>query len=94
MLAKGMNGVINAVAKDRGSNLSGEKALLIDPQMVSHFKNVDPAKVIFITGTNGKSSSTNLVTHILRSCGKRWSPILKEPIFSPVLPRALLRRVI
>ncbi len=71
MLAKGMNGVINAVAKDRGSNLSGEKALLIDPQMVSHFKNVDPAKVIFITGTNGKSSSTNLVTHILRSCGKK-----------------------
>ena len=70
LFAKGMNSVINLVSSGRGSNLSGEKALLIDPEMVAHFKNVDPKKVIFITGTNGKSSSTNLVTHILRYNGK------------------------
>lgn len=67
--AKGMNKVINIIDKNRGSNLSGEKALLLDPEMVSHFKGIDPEKVIFITGTNGKSSSTNLLTHILRENG-------------------------
>lgn len=69
--AKIINGLINLVSKGRGSNLSGEKAMLIDPRMVEHFKGIDYSKVVFITGTNGKSSTTNLVTHILRSNGKR-----------------------
>lgn len=68
--AKAINCLINLVSKGRGSNLSGEKALLIDPRMVEHFKGIDYSKVVFITGTNGKSSSTNLVTHILRANGK------------------------
>ena len=69
--AKAINFLINLVSKGRGSNLSGEKALKIDPRMVEHFKGIDYSKVIFITGTNGKSSTTNLVTHILRKNGKR-----------------------
>ncbi len=68
-LAKGINKLVNIIDPTRGTNLSGEKALLIDPYMVSHFKNIDPSKVILITGTNGKSSSTNLITHILRENG-------------------------
>lgn len=69
--AKIINGLINLVSKGRGSNLSGEKAMLIDPRMVEHFKGIDYSKVIFITGTNGKSTTTNLVTHILRKNGKK-----------------------
>lgn len=67
--AKLINKLINLVDKSRGSNLSGEQALRIDPQMVSHFKGIDPDKVLFITGTNGKSSLTNLVSHILTEQG-------------------------
>jgi UDP-N-acetylmuramyl tripeptide synthase len=68
--AKLINKLINLVDKSRGSNLSGEKALKVDPEMVAHFKGIDPEKVLFITGTNGKSSLTNLVNHLLTQQGK------------------------
>lgn len=71
MVAKGLNTLINTVAKGRGTGLPGEKALAIDPEMVAHFEGIDPEKVIFITGTNGKSTTTNLITHILRHNGKK-----------------------
>jgi len=69
--AKIINVIINIVDKSRGSNFSGEKAMKIDPQMVAHFKGIDYDKVLLITGTNGKSTTTNLVTHIFRSNGKK-----------------------
>ncbi|MEE0514928.1 MAG: Mur ligase family protein, partial [Emergencia sp.] len=69
--AKLINVIINIVDKSRGSNFSGEKAMKIDPKMVAHFKGIDCSKVLFITGTNGKSTTTNLVTHIFRSNGKK-----------------------
>ena len=68
--AKIINIVINVVDKSRGSNFSGEKAMRIDPQMVAHFKGIDYSRVLFITGTNGKSTTTNLVHHILKSNGR------------------------
>ncbi|MBQ1406899.1 MAG: Mur ligase family protein, partial [Eubacterium sp.] len=63
--------LIRLIDESRGSNLSGEKAMAIDPRMISHFKGIDPEKTIFITGTNGKSTTTNLLVHILRSNGKK-----------------------
>ncbi len=69
--AKIINVIINIVDKSRGSNFSGEKAMRIDPQMVAHFKGIDYSKVLFITGTNGKSTTNNLVTHIFRTNGKK-----------------------
>ena len=68
-LAKIINLAISLIDKKRGTNLPGEKALAIDPLFVKHFKNIDYSKVIFITGTNGKSTATNLITHILRKNG-------------------------
>ena len=70
-LAKLMGIAIKLVSKGRGTNLPGEKALAIDPDFVKHFKNIDYSKVVFITGTNGKSSTTNLLTHILKQNGKK-----------------------
>jgi len=69
--AKILGWVINIVSKERGTNLPGEKALKIDPCFVKNFKNIDYGKVIFITGTNGKSTTTNLVAHILMENGKK-----------------------
>lgn len=68
--AKIINVIINIVDKSRGSNFSGEKAMKIDPQMVAHFKGIDYTKVLFVTGTNGKSTTTNLIYHVFKSSGK------------------------
>ena len=57
-------------AKGRGTNLPGAKANAIMPDFIHHFKGMDMDKVIFITGTNGKSTANNMVVHALRSAGK------------------------
>jgi len=65
-----INFLISLVDKTRGTNLSGEKALRIDPKFVSKFKGIDTGNVLIITGTNGKSTSANLITHILKKNNK------------------------
>ena len=70
-LGKFINLLINVIDKRRGSNFSGEKAMKLDKQMVAHFKGIDPSKVLFITGTNGKSTTNNLINHILKQQGMK-----------------------
>lgn len=57
------------IDKSRGTNLAGKIAMKIDPEILSHFKGIDPEKVLFITGTNGKSTTNNMINHLLRSQG-------------------------
>ena len=64
-----INLLIRMIDKSRGSNLSGEKAIVVDPQMIKKFKGVDCSRMLFITGTNGKSTTNNLVYHIFRENG-------------------------
>lgn len=59
------------VSRGRGTNLPGAIALKIDPQLLRHFGELDLDKVVFITGTNGKSTTTNLLAHIFRAAGLR-----------------------
>lgn len=61
---------VSFIDKRRGSNYSGQFAIKLMPNFVKHFKGIDYDKVIFISGTNGKSTTTNLVRHVLRSAGK------------------------
>ena len=68
-LGKIINLLIRMIDKSRGSNLSGEKAIVVDPQMIKKFKGVDRSRMLFITGTNGKSTTNNLVYHIFRENG-------------------------
>ena len=63
--------VVNIIDKKRGSNYSGKIAVKLMPNFVSCFKNINYDKVVFISGTNGKSTTTNLVYHTLRSAGVR-----------------------
>ena len=68
-----INFLVNIIDKSRGSNLAGQWAMKIDKQMVLHFwkKGIDCSKVLFVTGTNGKSTTNNLINHIFRTNGKR-----------------------
>ena len=60
---------IGLVAKERGTNLPGSIAIKIDPGFISHIKGLNPENTIFITGTNGKSTTTNLVAHVFEKAG-------------------------
>ncbi|MDR0875482.1 MAG: MurT ligase domain-containing protein [Clostridiales Family XIII bacterium] len=53
----------------RGTNLPGEIALKIDPLFLRRIKGIDPAKTIFVTGTNGKSTANNLILHAFAAAG-------------------------
>lgn len=68
-MGKLINVLISIIDNTRGSNFAGEKAMKIDPMMIKHFKGIDPSKVTFITGTNGKSTTNNLVNHVLKANG-------------------------
>ena len=61
---------VNLIDKKRGSNYSGKIALKLMPDFVKHFTNIDYDKVIFVSGTNGKSTTTNLLYHTLTSAGR------------------------
>lgn len=61
---------VNLIDKRRGSSYSGGIAIKLMPSFVAHFKGIDYGKVYFISGTNGKSTTTNLLYHTLVSAGK------------------------
>ena len=53
----------------RGSSLPGEIALKMYPDILSKIKL--PSYVIAVTGSNGKTSTAEMITHILTSQGKK-----------------------
>ena len=62
---------IKIVARDRGTNLPGRIALKIDPDFISHIDGLRPEKTIFVTGTNGKSTTTNIMAHVFEKAGMK-----------------------
>ncbi len=70
-LSKAVRRGIDLLAKGRGTNLPGAIALKIDPQFLRHIRGIDPEKTVFITGTNGKSTTTGLLSRVLTEAGYR-----------------------
>lgn len=55
----------------RGSNLPGEIALKICPDILSRIKK--PECIIAVTGSNGKTSTVELIASVLRNAGKSFA---------------------
>ena len=51
----------------KSTNLPGEIALKICPDLISKFR--IKGRVLAVTGSNGKTTTANMVAHILKSCG-------------------------
>ena len=61
-----------AVGKMKGKQstaLPGYLALRLDPHFGKHYEM--PETVVFVTGTNGKTTVTHMLTEIFRAAGKR-----------------------
>ncbi|MDR1815069.1 MAG: MurT ligase domain-containing protein [Clostridiales Family XIII bacterium] len=80
------------VAPSKGSNLPGELALKLAPDMLTGFRGIDFEKAVFITGTNGKSTSTNLLAHIFRTAGRSVCANLEGANLKAGVCTALLKR--
>lgn len=71
----------------RGTNLPGEIMLKICPDALSRF--TMPETTVCVTGTNGKTGTSNLLTHIIRNSGKSVVNNSKGSNMAPGLVTAL-----
>ena len=78
-------------APKRGSNGPGAVALKLDPRFLKHVRGIDPAKTVFITGTNGKSTSTNMVVHALKTAGYTVCSNIEGANMKPGAAAALIK---
>ncbi len=72
----------------RGTNTPGIIMLKICPDALSRFKM--PRTTICVTGTNGKTGTSNLLTHIIRNSGKTVVNNSKGSNMAPGLASALV----
>lgn len=72
----------------RGTNTPGIVMLKICPDALSRF--VMPRNTICVTGTNGKTGTSNLLTHIIRNSGKTVVNNSKGSNMAPGLASALV----
>lgn len=90
-IAKFVAFVVNIIDKQRGSNYSGKIAVKLMSDFVAHFKGIDYDKVYFISGTNGKSTTTNMLAHTLRSAGKSVAANTEGANMLPGVATALIK---
>ena len=57
----------------RGSSMPGKIALKLFPDILSHLKY--PDTVIAVTGSNGKTSTVEMIAHVLREGGMKANPM-------------------
>ncbi len=63
--------VSKLLGKKRGTTLPGKIMLKVDENLPKKFKGLNYSNVFVVTGTNGKSSTVNMLVHGLKSSGYR-----------------------
>jgi hypothetical protein len=70
-LAKIIRRVIEIIAPQRGTALPGQIACKLCKGFIANFKKIKPENVIIVTGTNGKSTTINIIAHSLEFADKK-----------------------
>ena len=83
--------IVNIIDKKRGSNYAGSIAMKMMPNFVAKFRGINYDKVIFVTGTNGKSTTTNMLYHTLTSAGKKVASNLEGANMLPGVATTLIK---
>ena len=69
---KGISAVLRMLGK-KGTTLPGKIALDIEPQLMGLLSISYSDGIIMVTGTNGKTTTANLLAQILRVDGKKFA---------------------
>ena len=69
LIAKSVRALIRLIDKQRGTDFPGRIALKLYPNFNLNFKNINHDKGIIVTGSNGKSTVTNMLYHSIKECG-------------------------
>jgi UDP-N-acetylmuramyl tripeptide synthase len=70
-ISKIIKKIIEIIAPQRGTAISGQIACKLCKEFIAKFKNIDPGNIIIVTGTNGKSTTINIMAHSLKLAGKQ-----------------------
>lgn len=70
-LGKLLSKLIQLANLGNGSTWPGHIALKINPSFIKETLKHSPTKIIFIVGTNGKTTTTSLLTHLLKGDRKK-----------------------
>jgi lipid II isoglutaminyl synthase (glutamine-hydrolysing) len=68
-VGKGISGILKLTGK-KGTTLPGKLALQIDPNLIGNLGEKYTDGIIMVTGTNGKTTTANLLANILKASGK------------------------
>ncbi len=82
---------VSLIDRKRGSNYAGALAVRLMPDFVAHFRGIAPERTVFITGTNGKSTTTNLVRHTLEAAGRTVACNVEGANMMPGVATALIK---
>lgn len=77
LLAKLSRLAINVIDKNRGTDFPGKLALKLYKNFNLNFNKIDYGNVIIVTGSNGKSTMTNLLCRVLENNGFKVGANLK-----------------
>ncbi len=63
--------MIRKLHRGNGGTLPGYVARQVDPEILSRLSGMVREKIIVVMGTNGKTTTANMLCHVLESAGKR-----------------------